>query len=80
MGLSRKEALKRIEGIAAQVDLHLEKIGANPNSQALSHWKREIRNWLQTMEALLPHVGKKTSAQWQTRLDACRTRLETSNS
>jgi hypothetical protein len=76
MAISRKDALTRIQEDAVQVELHLAKIVANPDAQALSHWKWEIRNWLRKMEALLPHVGKKTSAKWQARIDTYRAQLE----
>jgi hypothetical protein len=69
MAIRRKDALKTLQGLAPQVDAHLEKIAAKPGHSSLSKWKGEIRTWLQQMEDLLPHVGKKTATAWQERLE-----------
>jgi hypothetical protein len=54
---------------------HLAKIQASPNDTSVSHWKREIRNWLNIMEAMLSHVGKKTAGEWQERIQTFRATL-----
>ena len=72
MARSRKAALEKIESLVAGVEGHVAKIAALPGHSAMDHWKGEARTWLREMEALLRHVGKKTSAQWQARIDAWR--------
>ena len=42
----------------------------------MKHWKGEARMWLREMEALLRYVGKKTSTQWQARIDAWRAAID----
>ena len=76
MAIPRKEALSRLLDKVFQIERHLGMIAAEPECRAASGWKREVRNWLREMEALLRHVGKKTSAEWQTRIAAYRAALE----
>lgn len=75
MAISRKEALKQLRGLFRGVEGHLGKIAEHPEDRELSHWKSETRNWLREMQEYLPHVGKKTAAEWQARLDDCRAAL-----
>ena len=65
MSLGRKQALKRLHGLAKRVREHLEYLANEPAAQAVSHWRQEIRGWLEQMEGVLPHVGKKTARDWQ---------------
>ncbi len=76
MARTRKAALDKIESLVAEVEDHVAKIAAYPGHSAMDHWKGEARTWLRDMEAMLRHVGKKTSAQWQTRIDAWRAAIE----
>lgn len=76
MARTRKAALKKIESLVDDVEGHLAKIAANPGHSSMDHWKGEVRTWLRDMEAMLRHVGKKTSAQWQARLDAWRAAIQ----
>jgi hypothetical protein len=76
MARSRKSALEQIESLVPRVEGHIAKIAAYPGHSALDHWKGEARTWIRDMEALLRHVGKKTSAQWQARTDAWRAAIE----
>ena len=75
MATPRKEALKHLRGHLECVQEHLEKIAERPTDREVTHWKREVRGWLRTMEEYLPHVGTKTAAKWQAHFDACRTTL-----
>jgi hypothetical protein len=71
MAISRKDALKQMNGVLRQVQLHLEKLAARPDDRDAHGWKKEVRGWLRQIQEYLPHVGKKTAAEWQARLDAC---------
>lgn len=75
MARTRREALDKIESFVAGVEEHLAMLAAAPNQSAGPHWRHEVRTWLRDMEALLRHVGKKTSAQWQARIDTWRAAL-----
>ena len=68
MGLSRKQALKRMLGT-------LPRIAAEPASEALSHWIHETRGWIDQIEQLCAVVGDKTSEEWQTKITAWRLEL-----
>lgn len=74
--MTRKDALKRLNGLEPQVDDHLAKIAENPTSRDIPHWTGEIRNWIRQMEALLPSVGGKTAEKWRTRIAEWKARLE----
>jgi hypothetical protein len=76
MARSRKSALQKIESLVPGVEGHVGKIAAYPGDTSLDHWKGEARTWLREMEAMLRHVGKKTSAQWQARIDAWRAAIQ----
>jgi len=74
--ISRKQALKRMNGLRRQVEEHLEKIANNPNSQAVEHWKNEIKSWLNEIERLSNNVGKKTQQEWSEKIQNWRKQLE----
>jgi hypothetical protein len=76
MSTTRKKALERLEGLAPRVEEHLAKIAAAPDSDAVSHWKTEIRNWLAQMQIATEHVGKKTGGLWAERIARFRSELE----
>jgi hypothetical protein len=75
MAMPRKGALKRLQGRVHEVERHLARIKATPEHSSASKWRSEVLNWLREMEEVLPHVGKKTTAQWQDRIDAYRSAL-----
>ena len=75
MAIGRKDALRKLLSLVAVVEEHLEGIAEEPDSQAFSHWKDELQNWLAQMEAMVPHVGKKTGAEWQARIEAWKAQI-----
>ena len=75
IAISRKDALRRLAGLAPQVEAHLEKVARDPESEAVPHWTGEIHTFLDQMRALLPHVGRKTRATWLKRLEGYREAL-----
>jgi hypothetical protein len=66
--MTRKDALKRLHGLAPQVEEHLEKIRNHPSGRDVPHWVKEIESWIWQMEAALPYVGKKTAGDWSRRI------------
>ena len=76
MAIPRKDALKRLRSLLLQVDKHIEALATEPDATSVSHWKHEARNWLQQMEEMLPHVGKKTSAEWRAIIEIRKAKLE----
>jgi hypothetical protein len=64
MGIPRKQALNRMEGLRRQVELHLSWITDQPEAQCLSHWQGEVQALLQQIEDLAGRVGKKTGESW----------------
>jgi hypothetical protein len=75
MTISRKDALKRLNGLGPRVEEHLEKITNNPGSQDIPHWKAEIDNWIRQMEDVLGHAGDKTAAGWVAKIVEWKARL-----
>jgi predicted flap endonuclease-1-like 5' DNA nuclease len=75
MAMSRKDALKRLKGLAPRIEEHLQKIANYPGSRDISHWTRETENWIRQMEDMLPHVGDKTAAEWADRITEWKARL-----
>jgi hypothetical protein len=73
--MSRADALKRLNGLAAKVEDHLAKIAQSPASRDVPHWRGEINNWIRQMEEVLPHAGKKTAADWSARIAGWKGRL-----
>jgi len=79
MAISRKDALRRVNGLAPRVEEHLSKIAAEPASRDVPHWTNEINSWIKQVEELLLHVGKRTSSQWSTRVAKWKAELENRN-
>jgi hypothetical protein len=75
MAMSRKDALKRWNGLAPRVEEHLQKITSNPASRDVPHWMGQIHHWIKQTENLLPHTGGKTAAEWAVRIAEWKTRL-----
>ncbi len=73
--MTRKRALKRLDGLAPRVEEHLEKIHAEPSSGDVPHWVKEVESWIRQMEEMLPHVGQKTAEEWAHRIDAWKRQL-----
>jgi hypothetical protein len=78
MALSRKQALSRVEGLEGAVLYHLDDhipatIGKAPT--AVSHWRMEVGGFLDEMERMTPHIGKKSGAEWQGKINSMRQRL-----
>jgi len=73
--MNRKDALKRANGLAPQIEEHLDKIGDNPASRDVPHWMREVRAWIGQIEAMLPHLGQKTAEDWARRIEGWRARI-----
>ena len=72
MGISRKQALARIDGLSAQIEAHLRKMRSNPFALDYNHWRSEVNAWLAQIEALARHVGRRSEtevlnrvAQWK---------------
>jgi hypothetical protein len=72
---NRKDALKRLNGLAPQVEKHLAKIADDPHNQDVPHWVKEINSWIEQMESILPDIGAKTSAKWRERIAGWRAQL-----
>ena len=75
MAMSRKDALKRLNGLAPRVEEHLQKIADNPASRDVPHWIGEINHWIKQVERMLPHAGNKTAAEWTARIAEWKVRL-----
>jgi hypothetical protein len=75
MSRKRKAAISKIESLTPQVERHLQRVLSQPEHSSRGKWVGEILGWLQQMEELLPHVGKKTAAEWQTRIATWRATL-----
>ena len=69
MSISRKKALKRLNSLALNVELHLQSIKDDPDSDAVNHWRFEVRSWLLQMQHVLPSVGRKTGDDWSVRIE-----------
>ena len=76
MGMSRRDALRRWNGLLPRVLEHLGKIRDEPDSEAVPHWRHEARIWFDSLEAIVRHAGEKTGREWQDTIDRCRTALE----
>jgi hypothetical protein len=76
MAIPSKRALLRLVKFSARIEVHLQKIASKPGDREIPHWKHEGRGWLRQMEEALTHVGKKTSAAWQSRIASYWTALQ----
>ena len=76
MSRKRKDALDKIESHVHEVERHIDRLLASPRHSSRKKWLAEALGWLLQMERLLPHVGKKTAAEWQARIDTWRAALE----
>jgi hypothetical protein len=73
--MNRKDALKRLNGLAPQVEQHLDKIRDNLSSQDVPHWTREVEGWIRQIETMLPDIGQRTADDWVRRIEGWKKRL-----
>jgi hypothetical protein len=73
--MSRKRALLRLNGLLPRVREHLEKIREEPDSEAVNHWRAEVRVWLRQMSAVVDATGESTAAGWRTVIAECSAEL-----
>jgi hypothetical protein len=78
MAISRQRALERLMKNAEVIESHLAKLRRDPGHPAAAHWRHEVRNWIAQMERMVPHVGKKTGAEWRLRIETFQSDLATS--
>lgn len=71
MGMSRKRALLRLNGLLPRVREHLTKLRERPGDRAVNHWRGEVRVWLRQMTDVLDAAGGNTAAEWRTVIAAC---------
>ena len=76
MGMSRKRALLRLNGLMPRVREHLDKLRERPDDREANHWRGEVRVWLRQMAEVLGAAGEATAAGWRADLDACHAELE----
>ncbi len=79
MALSRKQALKRLEGEEEAIRYHLDKhipelIGKRP--QTVDYWRREVSKHIDKLEELAEKVGGKTADEWRQKVAEYRRRLK----
>lgn len=77
MAISRRRALKRMEGLRRRLLEHLEHhipatMPVSPES--IPHWRAEIESWLNQIEELTRFVGRTTAAEWNEQLNVLRDR------
>lgn len=78
--MDRKTALERLSNLLPPVEEHLEKIAKWPESQAVNHWRVEVRAHLRRMDAAVgPWLGRKTAAEWIERIAELAGRLGAEN-
>jgi hypothetical protein len=76
MAMSRQKAIERLRTRSKNILEHFGKIAQNPKSDALDHWKSEIRNWIREMEHALPNAGSNTAEAWGKVVNAYKRVLE----
>jgi hypothetical protein len=75
MGMSRKRALLRLNGLLPRVREHLAKLRERPDDREVNHWRGEVRVWLRQMSDVLEAAGEGTAAGWRTVIDECYSEL-----
>jgi hypothetical protein len=75
MAISRKRALKRLNGLLPRVEEHLAKIADKPGHPSTAHWIQEAADWLSQMEEAASHVGTKTGGEWRASIEELREQL-----
>lgn len=71
MAITRKQALRRLEGLAGAANRHLEihiPSLLDEHPEDLAHWRAELRSWIEEMRRLTTKVGKRTAEQWNERI------------
>lgn len=75
MAISRSKALKRLRGLRKTIEEHLGLLTENPHALPGDHWRGEVRSWIRQAEDMVPHVGKKTGAEWILQISDWKSRL-----
>ncbi len=75
VGIGRKRALGRLNELCPEGERHLQRIAEHPEHSSQNHWRVELAAWFRQMHAMLLHVGKKTAAEWRSRIEAYQRKL-----
>ena len=62
--IGRAKAVERATELGNRINEHLQYIKNEPGSQAVGHWRTEIRGWINQIDNLVRHMGKKTGNEW----------------
>lgn len=78
MALSRKQALRRLQGLQDAVLWHLDEhipkeIGKAP--EAIVYWRKEVGSFLDEMQRLSEFTGIRTAADWRVKIAIMRQRM-----
>jgi hypothetical protein len=79
MGVSRKQALKHIHGLSAQIEIHLAKLEAGAADASAAHWRAEVEHWIVQVLDAAKVVGKRTEGQLRQQVLAWRRQMEQNN-
>ncbi|MCA9269812.1 MAG: hypothetical protein KDA41_15130 [Planctomycetales bacterium] len=78
MGVSRKQAWRRMRGLELTLLEHLDNhVPAllHENPDAAPHWRQEMNAWIAEIERLAQYTGKRTSDEWKARTAGYRIRV-----
>jgi hypothetical protein len=69
VAIKRRDALKRLSGLAPRVEEHLDWLNQERTGFPDDHWISEVSGWLEQMRDMLPHIGRRTGEEWTQRIE-----------
>lgn len=72
----QSDAIATAEAQVPEIERHLGLLNGEPTGNAANHWRTELRGFISKAEDQIRHMGRRTGAEWQRKVNQWRRELD----